>query len=481
MSAWNELFHQARPAFAQHRTFERAHSLAAAGLACLGRHTVSGLLCAAGQQFVDWSAAYRLFEQERLDLETLWRVPLRHVLAELPASTPVVALIDDTLVRKRGQHISGASWRRDPLGPHFADNFIWASRFLQVSLALPAEPGAAASSARAIPIDLLPAPSPRKPSRRASPEQWQAWRSASAAAAISSKGAQRIQALRQHLDEENSPQRQLLVCADATFTNRTVLKGLPPRTALIGRVRKDARLFAPPTAAQQNEGRGRRRCYGDSLLTPEQYRQNQSLSWKQVRAFAAGRIHTFHVKVIGAVRWKQAGGQRQLQLVIVRAVPYRLRKWGPLSYRRPAYLICTDPTLSPQQILQAYLWRWEIEVNFRDQKTLLGLGQPQVRTEPAVRTTASFTVFLYALLLLALHRCRLAQSPLPSPRWQRPHPKRPVTRITTQQAIALFRADLWASALALPNKNGFVAPITPATKQLQIPNALPSALLYASG
>src|SRR6185312_7566473 len=82
----------------------RARSLAASGLACLGRHTVSGLLCTAGQQFVDWSGAYRLFERERLDLEGLWRVPRHDILTELPASAPVVALIDDTLVRKRGQH-----------------------------------------------------------------------------------------------------------------------------------------------------------------------------------------------------------------------------------------------------------------------------------------------------------------------------------------------------------------------------------------
>jgi hypothetical protein len=246
----------------------------------------------------------------------------------------------------------------------------------------------------------------------------------SAASAISTIGAQRIQALRQLVDQEAGPERELRVCADATFTNRTVLKALPPRTVLIGRIRKDARLFALPTVDQENHGRGRHRCYGDPLPTPEQYRQNQSLGWKQVRAFAAGRTHTFHLKVVSPVRWKHAGGDRQLQLIIVRAVPYRLRKWGPRSYRRPAYLICTDPTLSPQQILQAYLWRWEIAVNFRDQKTLLGLGQPQVRTEPAVRTTASFAVFIYALLLLALHRCRLAHSPLPPPRWQRPNPKR---------------------------------------------------------
>ena len=42
------------------------------------------------------------------------------------------------------------------------------------------------------------------------------------------------------------------------------------------------------------------------------------------------------------------------------------------------------------------------EVNFRDEKTLLGFGQPQVRTETSIRTTATFFVFAYALLLLAL-------------------------------------------------------------------------------
>ena len=47
-------------------------------------------------------------------------------------------------------------------------------------------------------------------------------------------------------------------------------------------------------------------------------------------------------------------------------------------------------------------------MNFRDEKTLLGFGEPQVRTEAAVRTTADFFVFVYALLLLALQQCQLA-------------------------------------------------------------------------
>jgi hypothetical protein len=44
------------------------------------------------------------------------------------------------------------------LGPQFADNFMWVSRFLQISLALPEHPEGPASAARAIsmPTPLLP-------------------------------------------------------------------------------------------------------------------------------------------------------------------------------------------------------------------------------------------------------------------------------------------------------------------------------------
>ncbi|HEY1468947.1 MAG TPA: transposase [Candidatus Acidoferrum sp.] len=484
MAGWNALFDQTPAAFAQQRCFERARRLGLSALTCLGRRTLSGLLCATGQQFSDWSAAYRLFERERLNSEVLWRIPLHHVLEILPPAGPIVALIDDTLVRKRGRRIVGTSWRRDPLGPHFADNFIWASRFLQISLALPEHPETVASAARAIPVDLQHAPSPRKPSRRADPAgpEWQSWRAAAAASAISRRGAERLRHLRQAIDQfADGSSRALLVCADATFTNRTVLRDLPPRTTLIGRIRKDARLYALPVAEENNSRRGRQRCYGPRRPTPEQYRLEPSIPWTTVSAFAAGNVHDFDVKFITPLRWKNAGGERRLSLLIVRPVAYRLRQGARLSYRNPAYLICSDPDLLPQQILQAYLWRWEIELNFRDEKTLLGFGQPQVRSDPAVRTTATFFVFAYALLLLALENCHLTHSPLPRPRWQRLRPQRPYPRISTPQAISLLRADLWASALGLQNKNGFAARHDHATKPFLIHNNLQSAVLYASG
>jgi hypothetical protein len=482
MSAWHRLFDAARPAFAQHRTFARARSLGLSALTCLGRRTLSGLLCASGQQFQDWSAAYRLFERERVDPDQLWHSVRHQLFAQLPAASPVVALMDDTLRRKRGKHISGTSWRRDPLGPAFTDNFIWASRFLQISLALPEHPWQSVSSARAIPVDLQHAPSPRKPGKHAPPEQWEAWRTASAQATVSALGARRIRTLRQDLDAHpGGSQRSLHVCVDGTFTCRAVFSDLPARTTLIGRIRKDATLYAVPQPEQQNHGRGRQRYYGDRLPTPEQYRQDDSIPWQTVHACAAGNTYDFEIKTVAPVRWKTAGGGRDLLLLIIRPVAYRLTQGAKLNYRKPAYLICTDPTLSAAQILQSYLWRWEIEVNFRDEKTLLGFGQPQVRTEAAVRTTASFFVFSYSLLLLALQQSQLTHLPLPPPCWHRRKPKRPLQRISTAQAISAFRADLWSAALGLSNKNGFATLRPSHLKPSNIHFSLQSALLSASG
>jgi len=60
---------------------------------------------------------------------------------------------------------------------------------------------------------------------------------------------------------------------------------------------------------------------------------------------------------------------------------YRFKNGGKLLYRQPAFLVCTDPQMALEDFLQDFLWRWDFEVNFRDEKTHLGVEQAQVRTE----------------------------------------------------------------------------------------------------
>ncbi|MDP2949937.1 MAG: transposase [Chloroflexota bacterium] len=200
IEAFDSLWDQTRPAFKQERPWRRARTLALGALVALGRHTVSGMRNATGQQCADWSAAYRVFAHERFDTGALLAPARRDVLGRLGGNQPLVVMLDDTLLRKRGRKIAGTGWRRDPLGPPFCNNFIWAQRFVQVAAALPEGPGP--SRARAIPIDLLHCPSPRKPRRNAPEAQWEQYRRDARASRISLRGAERVVALRSALDAD---------------------------------------------------------------------------------------------------------------------------------------------------------------------------------------------------------------------------------------------------------------------------------------
>lgn len=133
-------------------------------------------------------------------------------------------------------------------------------RFLQVSAALPE--GAGACRARGIPIDLVHCPSTKKSRRNASPEELAEVRRLQKHTKVSTVGVARITELRAAMDADSENRaRPLIVSADGSFTNKTVFRALPPNTTVIGRIRKDARLFQPPESTSLPR-RGRRSYYG---------------------------------------------------------------------------------------------------------------------------------------------------------------------------------------------------------------------------
>jgi hypothetical protein len=475
IAAFDSLWDQTRPAFKQERPWLRARNLALGALVALGRHTVSGMLSASGQQFEDWSAAYRLFALERFDPGALLAPARRAVLGRLARTEPLMCMLDDTLLRKRGRKIAGTGWRRDPLGPPFCNNFIWAQRFVQVAAALPE--GAGPSRARAIPIDMLHCPTPRRPRKNAPQELWDQYHKDSLASRMSVRGAERVVALRAALDSDGEVDRGLVVSGDGSYTNTAMMTALPDRTTFIGRIRKDAKLYAVP---EPNCGRGRRRLYGHVLPTPEQVRQDDDIPWHPVQAYLAGQRIEVECKEVGPLRWRAARG-RDLRLVVIRPLAYRLAKGHHLDYRDPIYLICTNPELPLERMIQAYLWRWEIEVGFRDQKTLLGSGQAQVRTAAGVERVPALIAAAYGFMHLAMTK----DSPdgngtdhLPRPRWQKP---RPDLRCTTQQAINMLRMQLWGRALGVRNSRDFVKRRHALGKSPKKLHDLASAVLYATG
>jgi hypothetical protein len=444
----DSLFNECYPAFTSYSAWSKCRELMYGALTCPGRHTVTGMLTASGNQFVDWSGAYQLFSKQRIDISKIMEVVQSNVLKETDCLPYIVAHMDDTVIKKTGRRIPGAAWRRDPLGPAFHTNFIWGQRFIQMSLAL-ASNGQIGQS-RAIPVDFHHCPTAVKPKKTAEKEQWELYKEEKKVTKLSRQGSERIALLRTTTDAHGYQGKELVVGVDGSYSNKEVLKKLPERTTLVGRIRKDTRLHALP---QEQTGSGRKRVYGDLLPTPEEVRQSDQYQWQQVEAWAAGKIHKFDVKILRDVRWRSAGEQN-LSLIIIRPLGYRLSMASKILYREPAYLICTKTELSIKEIIQAYLWRWEIEVNFREEKTLLGCGQAQVRNDNSVESLPAFVVAMYSLLHLASHRANKDTNALmlPRPKW---YPKKDEKRITTGDLLNNLRAQLWAKAAKL-NFSDFV-------------------------
>jgi len=437
---------------------------------------VTGLLTTCGREFQDWSAEYRLFSRQRWPATDIFAVIRRAILAELPAQTPLTVAIDDSLLRKTGIRIPGVGWRRDPLGPHFQTNFVRAQRVLQFSAAVPLAEGAC----RTIPISFQHAPTPAKPSRKATDEEWAQYRQATRQTRLPLLAARQAAALRQALDAEpHGADRLLELVVDGGYTNGTLLKKLPPRTTLIGRIRQDAKLFFLPPAPAAPAPRGRPRHYGPPAPTPEQLRQDDSRLWTELEVSLSGLPRTLRVKRLTPILWRTAGLQLTLQLIVIAPVGYRLRKHSKLLYRQPAFLICTDPLLDLRAVVQAYVQRWGIEVNFREEKTLLGVGEAQVRNTTSVEAVPALQVASYAMLLLAgLRTCNPALKPdlLPSPKWAADTTP---TRFSTQRAINQLRAEIWGRGLGVTNFSDFATLSTPATKPEKFTPDLSSAVFYA--
>src|SRR5260370_42418580 len=98
---------------------------------------------------------------------------------------------------------------------------------------------------------------------------------------------------------------------------------------------------------------------------------------------------------------KCGDGQRRVRMIVFATVPYKLSKHSRINYRQAAYFLSRDLDTSSKLLIRACFDRWQIEVNHRDEKDTLGVGQAQVRNEQSVPRHPALAVASYSLLLLA--------------------------------------------------------------------------------
>lgn len=381
-----------RSVFPQQRTYQRAVRQALGSLLCLGRHCLSRIIWINGGQNRSWSAEYFLHTRCQWEAQHLFRPILRHGLDWCPQRLVGVAL-DDTRLRKTGRSIPQAFYQRDPLSPPFHVNLVLGLRFLQASLLLPLHRDNRVG-ARGVPIRFQEVSRIKRPGKKATQELKEQYREAVKKHNLSRSFLDMGRQLRQELDLAGGQNKILVLAGDGSFCNRTCFSEIPERSILLVRARKDAKLCLRAPA-------GSRRFYALDKFTPEQVRQDDARAWKTTKIYYGGKRRTIRYKVVAAVYWEGGAKQRPLRLIVIAPTPYRKSQSKKLYYRDPAYLLTTELHRSAKQLLQIYFDRWQIEVNHREEKDTLGVGQAQLWNVNSVPKQPVLAVAAYSALLLA--------------------------------------------------------------------------------
>jgi hypothetical protein len=418
LSAFLEIVRDWDRVFPQQRTLTRAVRQALGSLVCLGRRTLSRIIWTNGGQNRSWGAEYFLHSRCRWEPQRLFAPILERALPYCTGRYIGVA-VDDTRLHKTGRCIQQAFYQRDPLSPPFHVNLMLGLRFLQASLLVPVYRHSKVGT-RALPIRFQEASRVKRPGRKATAEQWSCYRAAVRKCNLSQKFVTMMQDVRLALDAAGASLKILALAVDGSFCNRTVFGASVDKTEIIARARKDAVLCLRAPA-------GSRRFYDTKKFTPEGVRQDDSVPWNITKIFYGGKRRRVRYKVVPVVYWQGGARRRALRLLVVAPTPYRKRKSAKLYYRQPAFLLTTDLTGHAHTLLQIYFDRWQIEVNHREEKDTLGVGQAQLWNEVSVPKQPVLAVASYSALLLAsliAFGAERGAAYAPLPKWRK-NAKRP--------------------------------------------------------
>jgi hypothetical protein len=410
--------------YKQKRVYNRMLGLVMAELFAFGRHTITQLLLTLGLTDEEWSGWYRLFSEGRFRAEETSEQLLREVFEEVPKEMPLVVGVDGFHVPRCSQSMAGTGWMRGLQTAKFQPGLQRGQRFVEGSWLTPLVDG----YSRAIPLRCLPAFTAKSVPNAAYPPQTEV-----------EAGLVFLHWTRQQMDTAGRCAPLLVTLHDGSFDTLAFWSGLPERTVAIVRTARNRCLYAlPPADAHGN------RLYGEKAPAPHHYlKQRKGFSSQEV--MVRGRLRRMRYRVEGPFV-RDGLPHVPLMLIVIgggkRPPGSRRQKYEPCFFlvsavwRQGAW---TVPL--PLDQLLAWLWqRWELEIAHRNLKSGLGLGEKQCWNDQATVATVQWSVWLYALLLLAGFRVWGDLPGRQPPGLWRSAPRR--WSFTT--LLRAFRSEMWS-------------------------------------
>jgi DDE superfamily endonuclease len=190
-----------------------------------------------------------------------------------------------------------------------------------------------------------------------------------------------IQTLANHAHD-----KKLHFLGDSAYTCSRLLGQISPTIHVTGRLGLDARLCDAPPPRTGKRGRPCRR--GKLLPNPQQMLNETGLRRLKLKLY---QNTIYSIRITSVVCRLYLAPERAVKVVAIE----HLR-----GGRGKEVFYSTDVSLSEEEILQRYSYRWPIETTFQDSKGHLGLGEPQNRKAAAVRRTTPSMFYLYSLIVL---------------------------------------------------------------------------------
>jgi len=365
-------------AFTTLATFVRATLLAVAAILTTGRRTVANLLRTVdGLTDGDPASYHRVLSLAQWSGLSLAALLTRFLIRHFWPQGRIRLVGDDTVTEHPGRKVYGKARHRDPVrSSHSYTAWRWGHKWvvLAVLVRFPF-----ARRPWALPVLVALYRSPQDNRKRGRPHR---------------TPAQLLQRLLRLLLRW-FPDRRFIFAGDQNYGSHEMAESAPRsrgRLHLVSKFPPNANLYDPPPPYT---GHGRPRVKGAKRPSPQEVVATAKRTQLNVAWYGGGRRDVEVVSATG--HWYKAG--RGL-------VPVRWVYVHDLTgTHRDEYFYSTDVALTPQEIIEEYTGRWNIETTFEEARAYLGLESTRgwcartvQRAEPCLLGLYSVVALMYWLL-----------------------------------------------------------------------------------
>ena len=406
-------------AFAQlfsKRIWGRVQVLLAGAILFPAERTVTAALRAVGlSQEKHFQNYHRVLNRAVWSSVEASRILLMLLVGTFALFGPIVFGLDDTIERRRGENIKAKGIYRDPVRSSHS-HMVKASGLRWLSLMLLA-PIPWAGHVWALPFLTVLAPSERYYEKKVCKHK-----------KLTDWARQMLFQLRKWL-----PERTLVVVADSSFAVIELLSRmtqLKNPICMIARFRLDAALYEPVVLTPSKVGRPRKK--GKRLPTLETVLDDEQTIWQPliVQEWYGEKQREIEICSDTAVWYHSGKPPLSIRWVLIR---------DPKKKFKSQALLCTNLETSPEQIIQWFVRRWQVEVTFHEVRTHLGVETQRQWADLSILRITPALLSLFSLITL-LANCHAQKNQLLIQRTAWYNKKLP----TFSDALATVKQEFWS-------------------------------------